>query len=60
MIDRREWLIGGACVSALGIAEFLRPRRLVNLLGPKKLEDVIPTVLDGWAASDGGNIIVPD
>lgn len=60
MIDRRNLMAGLGCVSALGIAEYLRPRgRLVLMPEGRKLTDVIPEKVGAWSAGYGGDIVVP-
>jgi len=55
MIDRRDLLIGGACVAAAGAAAVLKPRREVPLLKNAKLADVIPPAFDGWTSEEVGD-----
>lgn len=59
-MHRRDILIGGACVAALGVAEALRPRRIVTLKErPGKLADMIPRRFGDWQSAEGGDIVVP-
>lgn len=59
-LDRRDLLGGLACVGALGLAEWLRPRTPVVLM-PKdrKLAQLVPTQLGSWAQGREGDIVVP-
>lgn len=59
MINRRDLLIGGACVAAAAGAEVLRPRKRVELLGDRKLEAVIPHSFGVWQAREAGGIVTP-
>lgn len=59
MIDRRDMLFAGACAVALGGAEWLRPRRQLNLLGAHDLTTAVPTHFDGWESQNGGGVILP-
>lgn len=57
---RRDMLTGGACVAALGAAEWLRPRRHVELLPENtKLADAVPRAFADWSSKDGGDIVLP-
>jgi EpsI family protein len=59
MTDRRDFLIGGGCAVALGLAEYLRPRRIVELLGQTRLDTAVPRVVGKWSAEMGGDFVVP-
>lgn len=59
MISRRDALIGGACAASLGAAEWLRPRRSLNLLGRTNLDSIVPRTFDGWHSTAGGDFVVP-
>lgn len=59
MIDRRDLLIGGACAGSFGLAEFLRPRATLRLLGDIKIGSIIPRRMANWSAEDGGDIVIP-
>lgn len=59
-VDRRDLLVGMACVSALGLAEWLRPRTPVVLMPPGgKLAQLVPDRLGPWVVGPDGEIVVP-
>lgn len=60
MIARRDFLIGGACVAALGMAEALRPRTLQTLMPQQPLTNLVPKTIGPWTLGEGGDIVVPD
>ncbi len=60
MIARRDFLIGGACVAALGVAETLRPRTLLTLMPQQPLTDLVPKRIGPWTLGEGGDIVVPE
>ena len=51
MISKRDFLIGGACLGAAGLAYGLTPRRKLVLLGNEKMETIIPKAFGGWASA---------
>lgn len=59
MIARRDFLFGGACVAALGIAEALRPRTLLTLMPSALLTGLVPARMGPWVLGEGGDIVVP-
>jgi EpsI family protein len=59
MISRRDAFIGAACTASLGAAEWLRPRRSLNLLGKTNLDSIVPRTFDGWSSTAGGDFVVP-
>ena len=59
MIARRDALIGGACALSLGAAEWLRPRRVVDLLGAGDLEQIVPRAFGTWTSTPGGDFVLP-
>lgn len=59
MSDRRDFLIGGVCMAGLAMAEYLRPRRTVSLIGDAKLGALVPRAFGNWTAHDGGDMVIP-
>lgn len=60
MIDRRELMLAGLMAGTLGVAEWLRPRRMLNLFGDRKLDSVIPKAFGGWISEVDGRIVAPE
>lgn len=56
---RRDLLLGGACLAALGCAEWLRPRRVIQLMTSPKLADIVPVGFGTWSSEADGELIVP-
>ncbi|MFM7028910.1 MAG: exosortase-associated protein EpsI, V-type [Chakrabartia sp.] len=59
-MDRRAFLIGGACLASAAGATALRPRERVSLMGNLKLEDAIPRQFAGWSRYDSNQIVTPE
>jgi len=57
--NRRNLIIGAACVAGLGVAEVLRPRHEMKLLGARKLDDAIPRNLTAWKSHDVTDLVKP-
>lgn len=59
-VDRRDLLGGLACLGALGLAEWLRPRTPVVLMPEGgKLTQLVPVQLGQWVQGQEGDIVVP-
>jgi EpsI family protein len=59
VIARRDLLVGGACAASLGAAEWLRPRRVVKLMGSADLDHIVPRAFAEWQSTPGGDFVVP-
>ena len=59
MIDRRDLIIGLACLGGAGAASWLQPRRRVDLLGNRTLESIVPDRFGAWAIAPGIGALVP-
>jgi EpsI family protein len=61
MINRRDLIIGGACLAAAAGAETLRPDTRVSLLADgEKLEDGIPRAFGAWRMREGDGVLAPE
>ncbi len=58
-MNRRDLVMGGACALAAGAAYQLTPRKTLNLMGRRRIEDVIPSVFGGWASHGDENLVQP-
>ncbi|HEV2569885.1 exosortase-associated protein EpsI, V-type [Sphingomonas sp.] len=60
MINRRELIIGGACLATAATAEVLRPNRRVSLLAEgQKLDNGIPRAFGQWEMRDSDGVLAP-
>ncbi|WP_136161656.1 exosortase-associated protein EpsI, V-type [Sphingomonas flavalba] len=59
-MNRRDVLIGGACLVAAGSAHALRPRDRMSLVHGRKIADAIPESFAGWRKMDSNAIIAPE
>jgi EpsI family protein len=60
MINRRDLIIGGACVAAAASAEVIRPHNRISLLkADEKLEDRIPRAFGVWKMGENEGIVTP-
>jgi EpsI family protein len=58
-MDRRDLLIGAACLFGAGAAYALEPRRRVSLLGGRSLAALIPSQFAGYSARDVSDLVAP-
>lgn len=59
-MNRRNLVLGAACVAAAGAAYALEPRRTLNLLGDRKIEVLIPGAFGAWVSQSDPNLVQPD
>ncbi|WP_448586854.1 exosortase-associated protein EpsI, V-type [Thermaurantiacus sp.] len=60
MPSRRDLVLGLPLVVAAGAAYALTPRHRMNLLGDRKLEDVVPTRIADWEVTPSNAVVLPD
>ena len=58
-MNRRDILIGAACVGAAAAAYGLAPRRHVSLLAGKSLDGIVPRAFAGWTSRDTSDLVAP-
>jgi EpsI family protein len=58
-MDRRDLLLGAACVATAGAAYGLIPRRRESLLGAKSLDQIIPRRFNDWTSRDVSDLVAP-
>lgn len=59
MINRRDLMIGGACLAAAASAEAMRPRNRMSLLHGTKLEAIIPRRFGDWRERPAEGLVTP-
>lgn len=59
MIDRRDLMIGLACLGGAGAAAWLQPRRRMDLLGGRTLASILPDAFAPWTIAPGVGTLVP-
>jgi EpsI family protein len=60
MLKRRDLLLGVPLLAAAGAAAALKPRERMNLLGDKKLEDMVPLSFASWEVIPSNAVILPE
>lgn len=58
-MDRRSVIVGGALLATAASAAALAPRTIVDGLGRRKLEQVIPTQIGPWRFHSKSGLVVP-
>lgn len=58
-INRRDLIIGGACLAAAGSAEAIRPSKRLDLLGDRQLDAGIPRTFGNWKMLNAEGVIAP-
>lgn len=59
MMQRRDFIVGGACLFGAAAAQALRPRNRVTLIGSAKLDDITPANFGSWRQIHIGQVIQP-
>jgi EpsI family protein len=60
MPSRRDLVLGLPLLAAAGAAYALKPRNRMNLLGDRKLEDVVPIRIGAWEVTPSNALVLPD
>lgn len=59
MIARRDFIMGGAGVTAAALAYQLKPHRKLNLLGHRKMADILPISFGTWSSQGESSLVTP-
>ena len=59
MTNRRDILIGAACLAGAGTAYALIPRRRISLLGPTTMAAITPRQFGAWTSRDVSDLVAP-
>jgi EpsI family protein len=59
LLSRRQTLIGAGFLAAATAGLVLKPRRLDNLLGSAKLDDLVPKQFAGWQFNTASGLVLP-
>jgi EpsI family protein len=59
MIARRDLIMGGASLAAAALAYQLKPHRKLNLLGRRKMADIVPVSFRAWSSQGENSLVTP-
>lgn len=58
-IDRRGMLFGGLCAASFGVAEWLRPRQMLQFRPEGSLDATVPSEFGKWKSQYDPTLVVP-
>lgn len=58
-LNRRQMVFGAAFLGAAAVAAARQPRSVIDLLGDRKLENVIPQQLGPWSFHSKSGLVIP-
>jgi EpsI family protein len=59
MIARRDFIMGGAGLAAVALAYQLKPHHKLNLLGRRKMADIVPVSFGAWSSQGENSLVTP-
>jgi len=59
-MNRREVIMAGGCIAAAGAAYAFAPHKKLNLLGNRKMADIIPTTFGSWTSKGDDGLVKPE
>jgi EpsI family protein len=59
ILNRRKFILGTALLASAGVAAAMIPRKNVDFLGERKLEDIIPQRIGEWSFYSKSGLVVP-
>ena len=59
MIVRRDLIMGGAALAGAALAYQLKPHHKLNVLGKRKMADIVPTTFSTWSSQSGEGVVTP-
>ena len=59
MIARRDFMMGGAGLAAAALAYQLKPHHKLNLLGRRKMSDIVPVSFGAWSSQGENSLVTP-
>jgi len=59
MIARRDLIMGGAGLAAAALAYQLKPHHKLNLLGHRKMADIVPVSFGAWSSQGENSLVTP-
>jgi EpsI family protein len=60
MLRRRDLVLGIPLLAAAGGAYALKPRKAMNLLGDRQMEDIVPLAFAGWEVTPSNAFVLPE
>jgi EpsI family protein len=60
MIARRDLIMGGAALAGAALAYQLKPHHKLNVLGKRKMADIVPTAFGAWSSQNADGLVTPE
>jgi len=60
MIARRDLIMGGAALAGAALAYQLKPHHKLNVLGKRKMADIIPANFGSWSSQGADGLVTPE
>lgn len=60
MIARRDLIMGGAALAGAALAYQLKPHHKLNVLGKRKMADIVPASFGTWSSQGADGLVTPE